>query len=198
MSILQRYRAAVLIVVVVIALFVASPVIEQYVTAPKTEPLTELSVFGPYHNASYPYNLTSGDVYPLYFTVTNHLGYSGYYRLELKFRSQNQSGPNSFSHTASSLPALAKFTFTVENGKSLELPVEVSFNYDVDSLDGKAYLRSLVVNGSTIDTDNLPVDWNSKENAYLGNIFFELYLYNDSVGDFQYNQRYVSLWVNLS
>ncbi len=195
MSFFQKYRALILVVVAILALVIASPLIEQYVSAPKTEPLTELSVLGPYHNATYPYNLTSGDVYPLYFTIGNHLGSQARYKLEVKFRTQNQSGPDSFNHTASSLPPLTDFVFNVEDEQSLELRVDLAFNYHIDSRE--ATLNSLDVNGTSVDMDNLPIAWDSKENAYLGNIFFELYLYNDASGSFQYNQRYVGLWVNL-
>ncbi|MGD6934623.1 MAG: DUF1616 domain-containing protein [Candidatus Bathyarchaeia archaeon] len=195
MSFLQKYRALILVVVAVLALVIASPLIEQYVSAPKTEPLTELAVLGPYHNATYPYNLTSGDVYPLYFIISNHLGAPADYKLEVKFRTPDQPGPDSFNHTASSLPPLTDFTFKVEDGDSLELRVDFVFDYVVNSR--AAVLDKLVVNGSSVDMDNLSVAWASKENAYLGNLFFELYLKDDSSGGFLYNQRYVSLWVNL-
>jgi uncharacterized membrane protein len=181
-----------------LALVIASPLIEQYVSAPKTEPLTEFFVLGPYHNATYPYNLTSGDVYPLYLTVDNQLGTQARYKIEMKFRDQNQSGPDSFNHTQSSLQPLTDFTFEVPEGQSAELQVNLVFNYAVDSLRGESILDEIVVNGTSVDMDGMPLPWDSEANAFLGNIFFELYLYNDATGTYQYNQRYVSLWVNLS
>ncbi len=199
MSFLQKYRALILVIVAVLALIIATPVIEQYVSAPKAESITELSVLGPYHNATYPYNLTSGDLYPLYFTVTNHLGASADYMLQVKFRNQNQSGPDSFNHTASSLPALAKFTFTVEDGKSVELPINVTLDYKADPfMRSSVTLSNITINESNVDMDSLLVERDFAENAYLGNLFFELYLFNSTSGDYQYNQRYVSLWVNLN
>ncbi len=199
MSSLQKYRSLILVIVAVLALIIAAPVIEQYVSAPKTEPITELSMLGPYHNATYPYNLTSGDLYPLYFTVTNHLGSSANYMLQVKYRNQDQSGPDSFNHTASSLPALAKFTFTVDNEKSVELPLNVTLDYQrTPFVSSSVTLGNIIINESNVDMDSLLVPWDSAQNAYLGNLFFELYLYNSTLGDYQYNQRYVSLWVNLS
>jgi uncharacterized membrane protein len=198
MSFFQKYRALILVIVAVLALIVATPLIEQYVSAPQTEPITELSVLGPYRNATYPYNLTSGESYKLYLTVTNRLGSSADYLLQMKFRNQNQSGPDSFNHTESSLSPIAKYTFTVDNGKSFEFPVNVTFNYEIDQLLPQMNLNNITVNDATYDMGNLAVPWDSGKNAYLGNLFFELYLYNSTLGDFQYNQRYVSLWVNLS
>jgi hypothetical protein len=195
MSFIQRYRNLILVIVAILVLVVVTPLIEQYVSAPKTEPLTELSILGSYHNATYPYNLTSGDVYPLYVTINNELGSQARYKLEVKFRNQDQSGPDSFDHTASSLPSLAAFTFEVDDGKSVESQINLEFTYHTDSR--KATLDSIVVNGTKADMDNLSVEWDSDANAYLGNLFFELYLYDASLDSFVYHQRYVSLWVNL-
>jgi uncharacterized membrane protein len=198
MSFLHRYRSLLLVIVAILALVIASPLIEQYVSAPKTEPLTEFFVLGPYHNATYPFNLTSGNVYPLYLTVDNQLGSQVKYKIEAKFRDQNQSGPDSFNHTQSSLQSLTDFTVEVEAGQSVELQVNLVFNYEVDSLRGESVLDEIVVNGTSVGMDGMPLPWDSEANAFLGNIFFELYLYNDTTGTYQYNQRYVGLWVNLS
>lgn len=195
MSSFQRYRNLILVIVAILVLVVATPLIEQYVSAPKIEPLTELSILGPYHNATYPYNLTSGDIYPLYITINNELGSQARYKLEIKFRNQEQSGPDSFDHTASGLSPIASFTFEVDDGKSVESQINFEFNYQSDSR--QSTLDNIVVNGTKADMDNLIVEWDSNAKAYLGNLFFELYLYDDSSGGFVYNQRYVGIWVNL-
>ncbi|MCL1977733.1 MAG: DUF1616 domain-containing protein [Candidatus Bathyarchaeota archaeon] len=196
MSSFQRYRVLFLVIIAVLALIIASPLIERYVSAPKTEPLTEFSVLGSYRNATYPYNLTSGDVYPLYFTISNNLGSQANYRLDVKFRTPQQPGPDSFNYAKSSLSPLTSFTFKVNDGESVELQINLEFDYVVDL--SEATLNSIAVNGTSVDMHDLLVEWDPEKNAYLGNIFFELYLYDDSTGNFQYNQRYLSLWVNLS
>lgn len=198
MSFFQRYRALLLVIVAILALVIASPLIEQYVTAPKTEPLTEFFVLGPYHNATYPYNLTSGNVYPLYLNVGNNLGAQANYKIEIKFRDQNQSAPDSFNHTPSSLQPLTDFTIKVPDGQTMELQVNLVFNYEVDSILGESVLDEIVINGTSIDMKGQILPWDFKENAFLGNIFFELYLYDEAKGGFVYHQRYVSLWVNLN
>jgi len=180
----------------VVALVVASPVISKYLVPPQTEYLTELSILGPYHNASYPFNLTSGDIYPLYLTITNRLGESAQYQIQVKFRTPTESAPNSFSHTPSSLPSLCNFTFFVADKESLELPLNVSFNYQENPIRREVDLSELMVNDNPIDANSM-ITWDSRNDAYLGSLFFELWLYNDATGNFEYHERYVSLWVNL-
>ncbi len=198
MSVLQQYRAFILIAIAVLALVVASPVISEVLVPPQTEYLTELSILGSYHNASYPYNLTSGDVYPLYLTVTNRLGSSAQYQIQVKFRTPTQSAPDSFNHTYSSLPAICNFTFFVADKASLELPLNVSFNYQAIPFLRQVNLDQFIVNGYAIDANSTRIAWDFKNNAYLGSLFFELWLYNDTTGNFEYHERYVSLWLNMS
>jgi hypothetical protein len=194
MSFFQQYRVFIVIAILIVALVMASPVISKYLVPPQTEYLTELSILGSYHNATYPFNLTSGDIYPLYLTVTNRLGESAQYQIQVKFRTPTQSAPNSFEHTPSSLPSICDFTFFVADKESYELPLNVSFIYQENLREVE--LSKLVVNDNQVDASTR-VAWDSRNDAYLGNLFFELYLYNYETGDFEYHQRYVSLWVNL-
>ncbi len=198
MSLFQQYRVFIVIAIMVLALVVVSPVISKYLVPPQTEYLSELSILGPYHNATYPYNLTSGDIYPLYLSVTNRLGESAQYQIQVKFRTPTQPAPNSFNHTFSSLPSLCNFTFFVADKESLELPLNVSFNYQETPFRREVELSELVVNDNPIDANSTVIAWDSRNNAYLGSLFFELWLYNDDTGIFEYHERYVSLWVNLS
>jgi len=88
---IKQYRTLFLVITVVLALFVASPAIQKLVVDPQTTSLTELSIFGAYQNATYPYNVTAGQSYLFYLNVDNPLGYLAYYQIEIKFRNQTQS-----------------------------------------------------------------------------------------------------------
>jgi uncharacterized membrane protein len=196
---LRNYEVLILIITAIAALIVASPALQRLLVYPQTEYFTELWLLGPSHMAEdMPYNITKNVDYKIFLGVSNQLGECAYYEVQAKFRNQNQSGPDSFNHTESSLSPIAKYTFTVDNGKSFEFPVNVTFNYEIDQLLPQMNLNNITVNDATYDMGNLAVPWDSGKNAYLGNLFFELYLYNSTLGDFHYNQRYVSLWVNLS
>ena len=118
---IQQYKTLLLVVTVVLALFVASPAIQQLVAVPQTTHLTELSIFGAYHNATYPYNVEAGQSYPLYLNVDNHLGSCAYYQIEVKFRNQTQSAPYSFNDTNSNLPSLGNISFCVANNQALAI-----------------------------------------------------------------------------
>ncbi len=194
---LQKYRTLVLVVALVLALFVASPAIEQMVIFPQTDSLTELSILGPYHNATYPYNIVSNQKTTLYIDITNHVGSTALYLIDVKFRDQTQSAPDSFNHTNSDQPALGQITFCVANNSTIELPVEISFQYTTDGNNETLTMQNIVVNGAALSTDTT-IAWNPDKQGFFGNIFFELWMYNDTSGTYQYNDRFVSLWLKMN
>ena len=195
---LQQYRALLLIVTAVSALFIASPAIQKLVFFPQTDFFTELSLSGPYNNATYPSNITVGENYRLYLNVDNHLGSCAYYVIETKFGNQTQSLPDSFNHTNSVLPSLGDITFFVADNESLQLPIDVSFQYKIDTNNSRQLdMQNITLNGATM-TDPTTIAWNPDKSGFYGNLFFELWLYNDTTNALQYHQRYVSLWLKMS
>jgi hypothetical protein len=193
-----RYKSLLLVVTLVVALFAASPAIQKFLVSAPSPGLTELAIFGPYRNATYPYNVVSGENYTLYLNVTNRLGSCAYYNLETKFRNESQSAPNSFPpFTSSSQPALSSSTFTLADQQTFELPISVSFNYVLDSASNIA-LQTIVINGASLDGGGTTFAYNAEKGGFFSNLFFELWIYNDSANAFQYNDRYVSLWLNMT
>ena len=86
---LQKYRAVLLIACAVAALLVASPALEKVVQPPKTDHLTELALFGQYHNATYPTSVSADQNNRLYVDVSNDEGAVSYYNLIVKFGSES-------------------------------------------------------------------------------------------------------------
>ena len=196
---LQQYRALLLIITAVSALFIASPALQQLVFFPQTDFFTELSLFGSYNNATYPSNVTAGDNYRLYLNVDNHLGSCSYYVIEMKFRNQTQSAPDSFNHTSSDLPSLGNITFFVADKKSLQLPIDISFQYTIDrNITNQLDMQNITLNGAALNTKSTTIAWNSEKKGFYGNLFFELWIYNDTTNALQYHQRYVSLWLKMN
>lgn len=195
----NQYKSVVLIVTAVLALFAASPALQRVSLTQQSVHLTELSILGSYDNATYPVNVTSGQSYQLHITVDNHLGSLAYYVIEVKFRNQTQSAPDSFAKSDSNLPSLGDFTFCLADGQSLELPVTVALNYDPDLyVANQLDMQNVKVNGFQLSTGQTTIAYDTQRGGYYGNLFFELWLFNDTTNSFQYNQRYVSLWLNMT
>ncbi len=196
---IRQYRTLLLVATVVLALFVASPAIQQLAAAPAPTPLTELSIFGAYHNATYPYNVEAAQNYSLYLNVNNHIGSVAYYQIEVKFRNETQSAPDSFNGTSSNLPSLVDIPFCVANNQSLQLPISFSLQYQLDQNNpNQVDMQNIIVNGFPLSLSQTTVAFDPQNNGFFGNVFFELWIFNDTANAFQYNQRFVSLWLNMT
>jgi hypothetical protein len=199
---LTQYKALFIVVIAVLALLVASPALQRVLVYPQTDFFTGLSLLGPGHmTENYPYNITSGENYTVFLGVNNQLGACAYYQVEVKFRNETQSAPDSFNFTASSLPSLYNLTAFVADKESLDIPVNFAFDYSFQkSADNtlQANFDSLTFNGETLNLQGYTSDWNPQTNVFYGNLVFELWIYNGTIGGFQYNERFVDLKFNMT
>jgi uncharacterized membrane protein len=194
----QDYKVIILVVTAVSALIVASPALQRLLVYPQTEFFTELWLLGPGHMAEgIPYNITRGDSYNVFVGVSNHLGNCTYYSLQVKFRNLNQSGPDSFNRTSSSLAPLYSVNVFVADKETWELPVTFSFDYSYDSGSSTVDFNSLTFNGEALDLKGYSTTWDSSKSVFFGNLVFELWIYNGATGGFQYHERYVDLKFNM-
>lgn len=196
---LQEYRLSFLIVTSILALLVASPALSRLLVLPRTEFFTELWILGPNHKAEdYPFNITRNQNYNVFLGIGNHLGYCAHYLIEMKFRNQTQSAPDSFNRTQSSLPALYNITAFVADDGVWELPLTFSFDYGYNETLLQVEFYSLTLNDVQLDMKNCTAAWGGNINGFFGNLFFELWIYNETVDNFQYHERFVSLRFNMT
>jgi hypothetical protein len=195
----RDYQVLFLVVVAVSALLVASPALSRLLVWPRTEFFTELWVLGPNHMAEdYPYNVTRHENYSIFLGIGNRLGRLAYYGIAVKFRNQTQPAADSFNRTFSSLPALYNVSAFVPDEQVLELPLTFSLNYsDPDAL-SRVEFYSLTLNGVLLNLTDCTATWDSGRNEFMGNLFFEAWIYNATMGDFQYHERFVSLRLNMT
>ncbi|MGC9346393.1 MAG: DUF1616 domain-containing protein [Candidatus Bathyarchaeales archaeon] len=196
---LQEYRVLFLVVIGVLALIAASPALSRLLVLPRTEFFTELWLLGPNHRAEdYPFNITRNSNYSMFLGIGNRLGYCAYYLVEVKFRNQSQPGPDSFNRTPSGLPALFNITAFVADEGIWEKPITFSFNYTHNEMFSRVEFYNMRLNDVWLNMTGYTVSWDSEKNGFYGQLFFELWIYNGTIGSFQYHERFVGLWLNMT
>jgi hypothetical protein len=224
---LKKYKALFLAVTAILVLLTASPALQRILVYPQTEFFTEISLLDPEHMAqNYPYNITSDESYSVFLGVTNKLSSCAYYQVEVKFRNETQSAPNNFDRTPSNLSSLYNLNIFVADHESLDIPLNFSFNYSFHNVARTVYsevtvpgrpgqnatveqraenitlplanFNYLKLNGSILNLQGCSSDWNPKTNKFYGNLVFELWIYNSTISDFQYNERFVDLKFNMT
>jgi hypothetical protein len=195
---LLQYKALFLVVTGVLALLVASPVLEKLLVYPQTEFFTELWLLGPQHTAeNYPHNITSNEKYSVFLGVSNHLGSCAYYVVEVKFRNKTQSGPDNLNRTHSSLEPLYSLNFFVPDKQTWEMPMRFSLDYSFDEVT-HARLNRLRLNDVTVSLQGMSSDFDPQAHEFFGNLVFELWIYDTRTSNFVYHERYVDLKFNMT
>ncbi|MEM2779692.1 MAG: hypothetical protein QW791_02305 [Candidatus Bathyarchaeia archaeon] len=192
-------------IVCVSALLVASPFLSKVLVYPRTEFFTEFWILDANHRAeNYPFNISRNQNYTIYLGIGNRLGYCAYYMVQVKFLnwSQIELMPTRFgpieNRLPSSLPSLFNFTAFVADEQVYEIPLTFSFNYTWDQPPSKVEFSSLRFNGVWLNMSDYTISCNAEKVEFRGFLFFELWLYNTSVGGFQYHGRFVGLWFNMT
>jgi hypothetical protein len=85
----------------------------------------------------------------------------------------------------------------VADEETWELPVAFAFDYSYDIDSYTINFNSLTFNGEALNLQGYRSMRNSTTSVVFGNLVFELWIYNDSTGGFQYHERYVDLKFNM-
>jgi len=198
----QEYKVLFVVVIIVSALLVASPALQRLLVLPRTDFFTEMWLLGPEHKAeNFPFNVTSNERYTGFLGIGNNLGYCAYYLIQVKFRNQTQPAADSFNHMSSSLSSLYSVTAFVADKETWEIPISFSFDYAYDNYNEtllEVRFKELKFNDVGLNINGYTSVWNPQGRVFFGNLFFELWIFNDSVGSFQYHDRYVGLGFNMT
>jgi uncharacterized membrane protein len=186
------------VVSLVFVLLAASPALSLVVSFPRGgESFSELWLLGPNHMAEdYPFNVQTGEENNLFLGVGNHLGHSAYYLVYAKFRNQTQSLPNASSSEPSSLSSIYEFQFFLADEDVWEAPI--TFEILGASVQGDSlFVESVSVNDRAFHVGCSSV-WDSENDGFYFQLFFELWLYNSERSGFEFHGRFVGIWLNMT
>ncbi len=196
---LEEHRGVFMVVTSIVVLLVASPALSRLLVLPRTEFFTELWVLGANRRADdYPFNITVGEKYTVFLGIGNRLGYAAYYEVAVKFRNQTQSAADSLNRTPSSLPPLYAMRAFLGDQAGWEIPLSFSFSYEFNENVSQVEVDNMMLNNVVLDIGNCTMAWDSVNNGFLGSLFFELWIYNADIDSFEYHERFVSLWLNMT
>lgn len=195
----RDYQVLFLTVAAIVALLVASPALSRLLVYPRTEFYTGLWLLDRNHKAEdYPYNVSRYENYSIFLGLSNQLGHVAYYSISVKFRNQTQPAADSFNRTYSSLPALYNISAFVPDQQVLEVPLTFSFDYSYNDSLSRVEFFSLTLNGLALNLTGYATTWDYGRSEFMGNLFFEAWIYNSTVSSFQYHERFVILRLNMT
>jgi len=194
---LEDYRTVFVVSGLVLCLVASAPSLSLVLSFPGGERFSELWILGPNHMAEdYPFNVVADESYLVYVGVGNHMGSSAYYMLYVKFRNQNEVLPNATAGTPSPVLPLYEYHVFVEDGETWETPLSFSFS-GVSFFENRSLVESFTVNDRVFDVDKLAL-WDGENNGFYYQVFVELWIYRAELGGFEFHNRFVGLWLNMT
>jgi hypothetical protein len=195
---IKEYRTLFVVVTLVLALVAASPALSVVVPFQvASERFSEIWLLGPGHMAEdYPFNVVADESYLVYVGVGNHMGSSAYYMIYVKFRNQTEVLPNATAGTPSPVPPLYEYRVFVEDGETWEAPLSFSFS-GVSFFENRSLVESFTVNDGVFEVDKLAF-WDSENNGFYYQVFVELWIYRAESNGFEFHNRFVGLWLNMT
>lgn len=193
----KEYRGWLIVGSLALMLLAATPTLALYLKIPSgSERFSELWLLGSGHKAEdYPSNVKVNETYSVFVGVVNHLGYSAYYNVSVKFRNQTQQLPVASNATHSALPTLYEFNFFVGNDEAWEALLNFKI-LNVERSNDYMIVNSLSINNVLFQVDTISKR-DETRNGFYYQLFFELWLYNITSQSFQYN-NHVGLWLNVT
>ncbi len=194
---LKDYRLIFIAVGSICVLLSASPTIAILVPPQPGEQFSSIYILGPTHTFDgIPSNVKPGTTYSVLLGVADYMGSSIYYTCSVKLATQSDSLPNSTLGTASSLPALYEFKTLISDGKIWETPLTFQVN-KIAFTKQTSTISDLSINGLDYSI-NKTSSWDSNGKGYYYILFVELSIYNSTLGLTRYDNRYVSLYLNMT
>jgi len=189
---LEDYKAIFAVASLAGILLFASPTLSLVLRMQGGERFSELWILGSGHMAEdYPFNVRADVDYLVYVGVGNHMGSSAYYVVYVKFRNQSEALPNATAGTPSPLNATAEYRIFLQGGESWEAPLTFSF------LGNQSLIQSLIVNNVEFAVNKTAL-WDGENNGYYYQLFLELWIYDAESDEFQYHNRFVGIWLNMT
>jgi len=174
-------------------LVAATPALTLFINMPSgSERFSELWLLGPDKKAEdYPFNVRVNETYRVYVGVGNHLGYSAYYRVDVKFRNQTQPLPDLSNSISSPLSSTYEFRFLLTDGGTWERRLTFSFQGE------PAFISDVLINNEVFPV-SCSSTWDQQRSGFYYQIFFELWQYNVTSQSFRFHNRFVGIWLNVT
>ena len=197
--VLEVYRKILVVTTMILILIAIYPTLSLLltITAPSREPFSEFSILGPNHVAKdYPFNVSVDEEYHVFVDVRNYLTGPAYYLVYVKLRNQSQPSPNLSNVAPSSLPSLYEFRFLLDRAGNYEIPLTFGFS-GISHLNDSCVLSRMSINNITRPVEYRSV-WDQRRSGFYYQLFFELWLYNEDSESFQFDNRVVGIWLNMT
>jgi len=193
---LQNIKLIYIISCILLGLAILLPTFFAVVPFPKSEIFSELWLLGSNHMIETgSVNVVLNKPYTVYLGVGNHMEALKYYKVFVKFRSQFQAFNETGTVLHNSLKPIFEYRMFLKNNEIWEK--DFTFSFENVSFEGNVSRVSLIsINDNDVNVDTLLVR-DESDGGFYCQMFFELWIFDSTISDFQYHNRSAWFWLNL-
>ena len=182
---------------IMLGLIILSPTLAMVLKLPGGDKFSELWVLGPgLMVKDYPFIVSANKVYKICLGVANHMGDLEYYLVYLKFGNQTEALPNLLNGNPSGLEP--SFEYNIFLSENQNRAMDINFSFPEISFEGNVCKIIDIMIDNREFSAKKSISWDEEYNGYFFQIFFELWRYNVTAENFQYDNRFVCLWLNIT
>jgi len=194
---LREVRAAYVACFVFLGLIILSPTLAMVLSFPNGERFSELWILGPEHKAeNYPFIIKANQTYSVFLGIGNHMGDLEYYKIYAKFGNESEPLPDAENGTPSPMAPIYEYRVFLNEAQVWEREV----NFSLVGLPFKKYVYKVeyLKMDDVILAVNKTLTRNLHAKHYYCRLFFELWMYEPVLEDFQYQKRFVRFGFNVT
>ena len=124
------------------------------------------------------------------------MGASEYHTVYVKLRNQTQPPPNVTNSQPSPSSPLYEFRFLLKDGETREAHVHFAL-HNLTFQNSVMYVGGISINQVSF-SPGLVSAWDLEKNGFYCQLFFELWRYDTVGNSFQFHNRFVGIWLNMT
>lgn len=186
-----------LISCVILGLIILLPTIFAVVSFPESGRFSELWILGSNNiieNRSF--NVLLNKFYTVHVGVSNRMGELEYYLIYVKLHTQSEVLANKNTSLPSALEPIYEYRLFLSNNET----IEEDFTFSLEDVSFEANISRvsrLSINGQNVEVDK-SIIWDDSSNGFYSQFVFELWVYNATISEFEYHNRSVFFWFNIT
>jgi len=181
----------------VLGFIIFLPAIFSVIGLSASEEFSQLWLLGPNHiidNSGF--DVSTAKPFSVYVGVSNNMVDLMFYRVHVKLGNLSDPLPNRAAGLPSSLKPIFEYNLFLESGEEIEKELIFSFE-DVSFEDNMCHISRLSIDNNDVQVDKIVV-MDQLKGGFNCHLIFELWIYNTTTSDFQFHNRSVWFWINLT
>jgi len=115
---------------------------------------------------------------------------------ELWILGQSDPFPDSEVGIPSTLEPVFEYRVFLKNKETWEKKIDIFFE-NISFGQNISVVSDLLIDNNLVSIDKTAV-WDSLDSGFYYQLFFELWIYNSTISDFEFHNRSVGVWLNMS